>query len=223
MLQKFYILLFAVLVISTPIFAQNIEKNTERQSVKDDGTNYYHSDDMNQVDILEALDFAGIKVSKFALGNFDTTYQITFLIEEFVKLKLLKTDTLFSRYNLYGFYKGEKKFNDYIDQIKIFSKQEGNICKGKVETYVGSDGFKLIGDTTTKNRYYKWRSYINSIWKLNKKIPLMIYASSWTDKKYGFQRFCGTMNLKENDSDTNELLRESPHYFLFSYIVINLK
>ena len=219
MFLKFYILLFTVLLFSNQTRSQNIQKNTQRQSVKDDGTNYYQSDDINQLDILEAMDFAGIKVNKFKLGSFDTTYSIIFIIEEFVDSKLKKTDTIFNRNNLYGFYIAEKRYNDYIDQIKIFSKQENNICTGKVETYVGSDGFKLVGDTSVKNRYYNWRSFINPTWRLNKKNPLMIYASSWTDKKYNVQRFCGTMNLKEDDIATNELLKESPHYFLFSYKV----
>ena len=219
MFLKFHILLFTVLLFSNQTRSQNIQKDTQRQSVKDDGTNYYQSDEINRLDILEAMDFAGIKVNKFKLGSFDTTYNITFVIEEFVDSKLKKIDTIFSRDNLYGFYIGEKRYNDYIDQIKIFSKQKNSICTGKIETYVGSDGFKLVGDTSVKNRFYNWRSFIDPTWKINKKIALMIYASSWTDKKYKIQRFCGTMNLKEGDNATNELLKESPHYYLFSYKV----
>lgn len=221
MITKICLLSFTVLIINSVMFAQGIERNNERQSVKEDGTNYYRSDDLNQLDVLEALDFAGIKINKFKIGSFDTTHNIIFTIEEFLNSKLRKTDTIFNRNNLYGFYIGEKRYNDYIDQIKIISKQEGGTCKGKIETYVGSDGFKLVGDTTTKNRYYNWRSFINPTWKLNKKVPLMIYASSWTDKEYGIQRFCGTIELKENDDDTKELLKKSPHYYLFAYIVIN--
>jgi hypothetical protein len=51
----------------------------------------------------------------------------------------------------------------------------------------------------------------------------MVYASSWKDKEYGLQRFCGAVNLSENDKKTKELLSSSPHYFSIYYMVTEIK
>ena len=70
----------------------------------------------------------------------------------------------------------------------------------KVET-------KEINLGKTDNRqFYNWREYEETKWKLNEKVPLLIFASSWLDKEYNFHRFCGVVNLKENDERTQELL-----------------
>jgi hypothetical protein len=47
----------------------------------------------------------------------------------------------------------------------------------------------------------------------------MVFASSWEDKQRGFQRFCGVVNLTAGEEGTEELLRESPTYVMFTYRV----
>lgn len=93
----------------------------------------------------------------------------------------------------------------------------------KISTYATSinEPFKI--NKYSKESFYTLRAYVDSKWVLNEKMPLLIYGSSWKDKKYGFQRFCGLVNLKKDDKDSDELLTLSPHYLLLSYIVSEIK
>lgn len=68
-----------------------------------------------------------------------------------------------------------------------------------------------------KDQFYLYRRYSKIPWVLNKDIPLMVYASSWHDKKFNVERFCGVLDLSYNDQATQELFNNSPHYFLVSY------
>lgn len=54
---------------------------------------------------------------------------------------------------------------------------------------------------------------------MGKKIPLMVFASSWKDETYGFERFCGVAYLTENGEYTNQLLTQSPSYIVISNLV----
>ncbi|WP_394342733.1 hypothetical protein [Mucilaginibacter gilvus] len=52
---------------------------------------------------------------------------------------------------------------------------------------------------------------------MNTKIPIMVYSSSWYDKKYDVERSCGAVDLSNDKAATKELLDNSSHYFLISY------
>jgi hypothetical protein len=43
------------------------------------------------------------------------------------------------------------------------------------------------------------------------------------DEKAGGYRFCGVVNLSEDDEGTKELLSYSPNYFLINYMVTEAK
>jgi hypothetical protein len=46
---------------------------------------------------------------------------------------------------------------------------------------------------------------------------MLVYSSSWYDKKYDIERSCGAVDLSNDQSATKELLSNSSHYFLISY------
>jgi hypothetical protein len=142
-----------------------------------------------------------------------------------VEGKIVKTDTIFSGNNLYSYFeKGSKDyFIDYIDQIKIFTKDEDNKTSLYFKTYNMGTKKEIAYEKTNIKQFFQWRNYLNTTWKLDKKIPLMVFASSWEDKKYGIQRFCGVVNLIENEKSTKELLSLSPHYFSVNFLVTKIK
>jgi len=211
--------LFTILTING--ISQEIKKDTRSQLLKEDDVNQYHSEKISSLDIVQAMEFAGIRIFKFYLGEFDKKYNFILTIDEYVANQLVKTDTILDDDNEYHYYEesSEIYFLNYIDQIKIFTKEEENKLSFSIYTYKQNFKHVLSVEKTDENQFFNLRSYTNTIWQLNKKIPMLIFASSWKDKKYGFQRFCEAVNLVENDKDTEELLSFSPHYFLLSYTV----
>lgn len=218
------LLLFSLLsiLIFHPSVAQEIKPDRRMQIQKEDAHNAYHSDEINQLDVLQALEFAGIQVKKFNLGKFDTIYQFFLVAEEYRNGQLVDTDTLLSGSNKYHYYERGRKeyFHDFIDQIKFVTKDTDNKSKMKISTYAVSGTRTLELEKFDEKQFFVWRSYRNTHWRLNQKIPLMIFASSWKDKVHDFHRFCGRVILEENDEDTQELLRESPTYIQISYKVL---
>lgn len=210
------------LLFFNPILAQEIKPDGRMQIQKADANNAYHSDEITQLDLLQALEFAGIQIKKFNLGRFDTVYQFFLFAEEYRKGKLIDIDTLMSGSNKYHYYqRGEEAYyNDFIDQIKFVTKDDDNKSELKIITYKMSGKRKIELEKFDEQQFFVWRSYQDTQWRLNKKIPLMIFASSWKDKVYDFHRFCGRVILTENDEDTQELLRESPTYIQISYKVL---
>jgi hypothetical protein len=223
----FYITSFCLIAISSS--GQKFKKNTSPQITKEDANNEYHSDKLSNLDMIQAFEALGIHVYKFDIGIFDTTYRFITTIDEFINGKMIKTDTLLNTLNTYSFYeKGVTEYYwDYIDQIKVITKQE--ILKKDTNTF--SIHLQTYGEGVKKTfkyakrdsqQFYSWVGYLDTQWKINKKIPLLIFASSWYDKKYDIQRFCGARNLKGNDPQTIELLSSSPRYYLVSYKILRL-
>ncbi|BAO74604.1 DUF5041 domain-containing protein [Winogradskyella sp. PG-2] len=52
---------------------------------------------------------------------------------------------------------------------------------------------------------------------------MLIFASSWLDKEYNFHRFCGVVNLKDDDEKTTELLTSSPNYIVINYKISEIE
>ena len=207
-------------------FAQTPKKDFRNQSQKEDANNKWRADDISQLDLLHALSIAGIRVHKFKLGDFDKAYQFHVIIDEFVNGKITKTDTILNETNEYTEpIRGEKGYNvHFIDQIKIISQDDDNKSKLKIFTYLlESRSIEIACKKDKKDQFFSWRNYADATWKLNQKIPLMVFASSWEDTKYHFQRFCGVVNLEENEKQTLELLNSSPQYFRISYAVSEIK
>ncbi len=219
------LLILILLVASTTLYSQSKKVIDERPQIeKEDSQNIYNQSKITTLDLLEALDLASIRIFKFDIGTFDKEYKLEIFADEYVNGKLIKTDTLLNHKNIYLFWINEKKYNKgFIDQIKIFTKTENNYSKLEIRTYgVGTTKEINLGKTDTR-QFYIWRAYEETKWKLNKKIPLLVFASSWLDKKLNLHRFCGVVNLKENDKRTQELLSYSPNYVIINYKISEIK
>lgn len=218
------LLLFSLLsiLIFHPSVAQEFKPDGRMQIQKEDAHNAYHSDEITNLDMLQALEFAGIQIKKFHLGQFDTVHQFFLFADEYRDGKLIHTDTLLASSNKYHYYeRGVEEYSlDFIDQIKFVTKEDDNKSELKIITYAMSTKKSIELEKFDEQQFFVWRSYQDTQWCLNKKIPLMIFASSWKDKVYNFHRFCGRVILTENDEDTQELLSESPTYIQISYKVL---
>lgn len=210
-----------LLLICLNVQAQKVKPDHRSSLQKEDASNQYRSDEITQLDLLHAMDFAGIRVQKFNLGQFDQKYQLYIFADTYEKGKIVKTDTILANDNEYHYYeRGEKKyFLDYIDQLKFITKTEDNRSEIRLHTYAMSTKKEIELNKWDDQQFYNWRFFSDAQWELNKKIPLMVFASSWQDKRYDFHRFCGVVNLEEGEEGTEELLQESPTYVLFSYQV----
>jgi hypothetical protein len=204
-----------------PVRAQEVKPDTRIQLLKEDGLNRYYSQDITQLDMLQALDFMGVRIRKFDLGTFDQKYQLHIYVETYRDGEVVKTDTMLAYDNEYHYYEqGEKDcFLDYIDQLKFYTKTEDNRSEVRLHTYAMSTKLDIELERWSDEQFYNWRFFKDAQWELNRKIPLMVFASSWEDKRYGFHRFCGVVNLEEGEEGTEELLEYSPAYVLFSYEV----
>ncbi|MBE9510375.1 MAG: DUF5041 domain-containing protein [Bacteroidetes bacterium] len=224
--MKHLILLISItLLFVTNGYSQETKKDTRCQFLKEHGNNFYRSDQISDLDLIQALEVAGIRIYKFNIGEFDKKYNFYLMVDEYIDGEIVKTDTLIDDNNQYHYYEtGTKEyFLDFIDQIKIFTKDEENKSSLHIRTYKISTKKEIVYKKTDENQFYNWRSYSITSWKLDKKIPLMVYASSWKDKKYGFHRFCGVVNLSQNDERTEKLLSSSPHYFVIYYKVTDIE
>lgn len=207
-------------------FCQEYQKDIKTKTQKEDLHNKYQSDLISKTDLLKALEMSGIGIFKFPLDSFDKRYKLSINLDEYVDSKKVSSKTIYSFNNTYIHYKEDssnaKAYFDYIDQLLFFYKETDSLSTLKIETYGGAiGGIKLKKNNARKNQYYNWRSYSKTNWSLNKNIPLLIYASSWYDKKYNFERFCGVVDLSKDEKGTKELLDNSPHYYLISYEVSN--
>jgi hypothetical protein len=215
------IILSALLFTSMNLYSQSEKKIIDKrnQLEKEDSNDLYNQSQVTTLDILEALDLASIRIHKFKIGTFDKEHRILIFADEYIDGKVIKTDTLLDSTNDYGFWIGDKYNQGFIDQIKIFTKTESNNSELRIKTYALSTQKEINLGKTDNRQFYNWREYEKTDWKLDEKVPLLIFASSWLDKQYNFHRFCGVVNLKEGDKRTTELLTSSPNYVVINYMV----
>ena len=224
--MKILIVMLASLFVTLIGNAQQIVKDVRNQNEREDSFDYYQSDKISNLDILEALDVLGVNILKFETGEFTEKLGFGFIIEEYKDGKLIKTDSLYNRHNMYHYFTeetGNKPLHAYIDQIRIITKQNEDELFLTISTYRMKMNKSIKYKKTDSDQRYFLRHYSQTNWALNKKTPLFVYASSWKDKKSGVHRFCGVVDLSENKSDTKELLSKSPHYFIFSYYTKKIK
>ena len=107
--------------------------------------------------------------------------------------------------------------------LDLQTKTDENLSTLYIKTYSFETTKKIKLDKTDSLQFFNWREYEKTNWKLNEKIPLLIFASSWLDKEYNVHRFCGVVNLKENDSSTQELLTKSPNYIVINYKISEIE
>lgn len=221
-MKKFFLL--TLILISTNIYSQSEKQVDKRPQIeKEDSNDLYNQSEMTTLDLLQALELAFIRIHKFDIGTFDKEYKLQIFADEYINGKLIKTDTLVDYKNDYGYWIDGKYNQGFIDQIKVFTKTEENYSRLNIRTYALGTTKEINLGKTDNRQFYNWREYENTTWELNKKIPLLIFASSWLDKKYNFHRFCGVVNLKENDEGTQELLDFSPNYIVINYKVSEIK
>jgi hypothetical protein len=207
--------------VSFNLSAQQAKPDPRMQLLKEDPNNKFRSHEITQLDLLHALEVVGIGVQKFELGRFDREYQLHIFAETYENGEITRTDTLWADNNEYVYFeRGETDyFVDYIDQLKFITKSEDNRCELRMHTYAFSAKRAIELRKWDDDQFYNWRAYSDTHWELNKKVPLMVFASSWEDKQYGFHRFCGVVTLREGTEGTRELLESSPTYVMISYRV----
>ena len=215
-MKELLTVLLILISINTQSQANKIE-NQSSQLEKEDPDNLYNEANISKLDLIEALELASIRIHKFNIGEFDQEYNLQIFAEEYVNGKMIKTDTLLDYTNDYDFEVDGKFHQGFIDQIKIFSKTETNNSILDIRTYALSSKSEINLAKNDHRQFYTWREYANTKWELNRKIPLLIFASSWLDKKYNFHRFCGVVKLRNDDEKTEELLNSSPNYIIISY------
>jgi len=225
-MKKYLFVLFLVCPIM--MFSQKIDyrKDDRSQIEKEDALNKFQSSELNSLDVIQALDYAGIRIHKFKLTPFEKKYKITIILDEYENSEKVKTVELFKGDNTY-FYSSDSiiteasiPYYDFIDQLLFITKEELMYSKLTISTYsISSRNHKLNRKELRDTQYYNWRRYYNHNWELNKYIPLLVYASSWYDSDSDIERFCGTVDLSQNKKDTDNLLKKSPHYFVISYQV----
>ncbi len=200
-------------------FAQDFKVDLRTQLEKENPMKIYNNEETSMLDLLEVMETLGIKINKFELGKFDKKYNMVLLSDKYDKGKLVKTDTLAQFGSTYHYYESGKPYYDFIDKIKIITKDNDTKSELFIKTYSFSRKAGVELNRTSENSFFNWRSYSETNWELNKKIPLMVFASSWKDEKYGFDRFCGVAHLTYNEKETNELLALSPSYVMIYYKV----
>lgn len=223
------ILLFValtVLICSNLEAQEDIEykKDLRPQAKREDSQNQFQSEDINNLDLIQALSLMGISIHKFRLGEFDKKYTLAILIDEYQDGKLIDSRTLINNNNIYYHWpepadENSQPFFDYIDQISFYAKETDGEVAISISTYSFSLKNNIKQNKTRDGQFYNWRRYSKTEWKLNEPIPMLVYASSWYDKEFDFDRFCGTVDLSRSIADTKELLESSPHYFIVSYKV----
>ena len=218
-MKKYYLILFICLLTIRVSFGQEFKVDHRTQLEKENPMNRFHPEKTSMLDLLEVIEIQGITINKFEFGKFNKQYNIILLSDQYENGDFIKTDTLSQFESTYHYYKKGKPYFDFIDKIKIITKDKDTEIKLFIKSYSFSSEAKVELKRTSINSFFNWRRYKKTEWELDKKIPLMVFASSWKDEEYGFDRFCGVLYLTDNGKDTNELLALSPSYVVIYYRV----
>ena len=213
------ILISLLILISLSAISQEAISDTRTQLQKEDSNNLYNQEEITKLDLLEALDLASIRIHKFAIGTFDKEYKLQIFADEYKQAEIVKTDTLLDYNNLYGYWVDGNHYPGFIDQIKVFSKTEDNQAELLIKTYALSTRKELGLEIDDERQFFNWREFEKTVWKIDQKVPLLVFASSWLDKKYDFHRFCGVVKLNKDNEETKELLSLSPNYIIISFLI----
>ncbi|GHV64656.1 hypothetical protein FACS1894199_03430 [Bacteroidia bacterium] len=208
---------------------QKYKKDMRPRAEKEDTQGMHQVDRITTLNLLKALKIAGVRIFVFPLQPFDKKHYLSFYLNEYVDGKKIQTDN-FSGIQISNDYMhtgGEKytagdkyKYYDYVDNITFYTKNVDSVATVSFDMY-GSEfgGIKLHEKITREGQSYHWRSYSQTDWKIGEEIPLLVYASSWWDEEDKVGRFCGAVDLSEDEKETKKLLKSSPHYFVFTYKV----
>lgn len=217
-----FLLFIACGLISINSYSQNFKKDLRPDSVKEDHFDEYQADQISKVDLLRALNSLGVRVFNCQLlPRFTKTYKLTVDVDEFVNGKLINTRNVSpNEKNIYFFWEKDKQYADYADKIKIIARDADSVSMLSVDIMGNATGgIKLKKHLDRSNQWYGWRRFSETNWTLNAKIPMLVYSSSWYDKQFNVERSCGAVDLSKDKAATKELLDNSSHYFLISYII----
>jgi hypothetical protein len=213
------LVLFASLFAYINCYAQTLRTDLRPDSVKEDLLNIYQVSQISKVDLLSALNDMGLRIFVAPVQPvFNKKYKLQINVKEYLNGKLIRKKNISpSEDNLYFYYITDKQYADYIKKIKFVTRDVDTASMLKVDIMGNTTGIKLKKQKERPYQFYSWRSYSLTAWELGKEVPLLVFSSSWYDKKYDLERSCGAVDLSENKAATIELLQNSPHYFVVSY------
>lgn len=211
------ITIFLLMITTFNLFSQELKKDNRYRIQQEDPYNFYETENISKTDLLKAIEYLGMRIFKFDVpGNFESK-TITILAREFKDGKEVNSDTIanFSNEYLYWDTGIPDPFSDFISGVTIYSNTTENRSELQFEltSFVKRHKIELFKESD--DQFYQWRKYHKTNRKVGEEIPLMIFASSWIFPGENFHRFCGVVELNENDPMTKELLDFSPHYIKF--------
>jgi len=220
--MKSVFLTFIGAVISISAISQNIEyrKDNRPQNIKEDRFNEYQVNRISDIDILKALEIVGVRIFDIPISPaFEKEYKLSVIIDEYVKGKKIDSQNVTFNYagkNTYHYYIDGVPYFDYFPKFTVFTQDNDKAQRLHVTHYGGSSRKILKNRIRRKGQFYTWRAYSKTDWELNEEVPLLVYASSWYDKRIKLDRFCGVVDLSLDEERTKELFDNSPHYYVIS-------
>ena len=214
------LLLILCVLISVQSYSQNFKKDTRPENIKEDYLDNYEASQISKVDLLSALNSLGVRVFKFRLlPTFTKPYKLAVNVDEFVNGKKVSSKDISPREkNIYFFYDQDKQYADYISNIKFIARDADSLSRLTIDIMGNTTGgIKLRKHIERAHQFYLWRRYSVTNWTRDKEVPMLCYSSSWYDKKFDIERSCGAVDLSKDKAATEELIKNSPHYFLISY------
>jgi len=220
---------FISTMISISAISQDIQyrKDDRPQNVKDDRANFYQDISLSEIDILKALEMAGVRIFVVPIvPAFDKQYILTVYLNEYINGEKINSKSLDRNRNIYRYpainpiTQERTLYFDYVPKLTFFTKDNDTFVSLTLENYVSStSGVRLTKNNVREKQFYVWRPYSKTDWKLNEEVPLFIYASSWFDEKNNIERNCAVNDLSMNEEATKELFETSPHYYVISFKV----
>ena len=228
-MKRVFAAFLSILISINAISQEKYRKDERPQNVKEDPYNQYQTNRINELDILAALELLGVRIFDIPISPaFEKEYSLSVKLDEYVDGKKINSRDILPNHpafkgNTYSHYIedsiGEKDvwYFDYISKMTFFSKDNDSTIILKLSHLAGNiGGIKMKKKTVREGQFYTWRSYSKVDWKLNEEVPLLVFASSWYDEQFKFDRFCGTVDLSRDEEATKELFDNSPHYYLIS-------
>lgn len=215
-----FFLLVNVVMAQEEIFKRNFAHKVQQE----DRYNEYCLENISNVDLLKALDFMGVRIFKFDLPRTDKPRSLSIVVDEYAGLKLIKSDTTGFGMNTYHYWESGDTlvYKDYIEEMTLMTKhiKEDSTVKLLISNRaISYGGMAVKYKKESKDSFYNIRLFRPTEFKYGDKIPMVVIASSWYDKKFKINRFCGAAVLEVGDERTEELLEMSPNYYIISYIL----
>ena len=221
--KKRVFVIFISALISISAISQDIQyrKDERPQNVKEDNYNQYQVTEISEIDMLKALEMLGIRIFNIPISPaFEKEYFLSIMLDEYVDGKMINSKDIIPNHpalksNTYRHEQDGVWYFDYIPKMTIFSQDKDTHLSLTVSSLSGRfSGTSLEKKKIREGQFYMWRAYRKKEWKLNEVVPLLVFGSSWHDGR--FERFCGTVDLSEDEEATKELLEKSPHYYVLS-------